>query len=510
MKTLFLAFTLLLGIAQLCRAQEIPPASPGPFNRNGRVSLALNGGANLWMSDFPDRKISGAGDFTLRYAVSRHLSIGLIAGYDALQTGNTSSIKPTHPALQHSYIVDKGFSGDFVGWYHFSVGQMFSPYVYLGLGTFSYKRKVEGDKPWPDSKEVQTLHIPVGIGIESALSHHLALNFSVGARIVDNKSDNWIGTDDGGKNLLGTDWYPAARLGLNVFFGSSVDDDDDADGLLNGFEKKIGTLPDKTDSDGDGLSDADEYLKHRTDPTRADSDGDGLSDGDEMLTFHTDPIKADTDGDGIKDGEEVNTTKTDPLKADTDGDGLNDYAEIHLYKTSPLKPDSDGDGLSDGDEVNNYKTNPLKPDTDGGSVDDGVETARGSNPLDRTDDIVKKEEIKVEAGKAMVLDGIVFDAGKSIIKPNAEKVLGLAYNTLAQNPGITVEIRGYTDNVGKKASNIALSEARAKAVREWLINKGIAADRVSARGFGPANPIGNNAKASGRQANRRIEFYRVK
>jgi outer membrane protein OmpA-like peptidoglycan-associated protein len=510
MKTITIALIMLTAFVQTCWAQEIPPVSPGPYNRSGRVSLALNGGANVWMSDFQNRKISGAGDFTLRYAISRYFSLGVAAGYDALQTANSDNIKPTHPALQHSYIVDKGFTGDFLAWYHFNAGQKVSPYVYLGLGTYSYKRKVEGNKPWPDSKEVQTLHIPLGIGVEVALSHHLAFAFNVGARILDNKSDNWIGTDDGGKNLIGTDWYPAARVGLNFYFGSSVDDDDDADGLLNGFEKKIGTLPDKPDSDADSLSDSDEYLKYHTDPTKADSDGDGLSDGDEVLILHTDPFKADTDGDGLNDGEEVNKDKTDPLKADTDGDGLNDSAEITLYKTLPLKSDTDGDGVSDGDEVNKHKTNPLKADTDNGSVDDGTEIARGSNPLDRSDDVVRKEEIKVEAGKAIVLDGIVFDSGKSTIKPNAEKVLGLAYNTLAQNPGITVEIRGYTDNVGKKTSNIALSEARAKAVCEWLVNKGIAPTRITAKGYGPANPIGDNAKASGRQANRRIEFYRVK
>jgi len=166
--------------------------------------------------------------------------------------------------------------------------------------------------------------------------------------------------------------------------------------------------------------------------------------------------------------------------------------------------------VKDGDEVKTNRTDPLKADTDGGTVNDGAEIARGSNPLDPSDDVPKKEEIKVEAGKAIVLDGVVFESGKSVVLPNAALVLEKAYNTLAQNPDIAVEIRGYTDNVGKKAANLKLSNARANAVREWLVAKGVDGSRIVAKGYGPADPIGDNKTAAGRQLNRRIEFFRSK
>lgn len=66
----------------------------------------------------------------------------------------------------------------------------------------------------------------------------------------------------------------------------------------------------------------------------------------------TAPVSPDTDGDGLTDAEEL-TLGTDPTKADTDGDGLTDGQEVNTYKTDPLNPDTDGDGYSDGSEVQN-------------------------------------------------------------------------------------------------------------------------------------------------------------
>jgi OmpA-OmpF porin, OOP family len=181
------------------------------------------------------------------------------------------------------------------------------------------------------------------------------------------------------------------------------------------------------------------------------------------------------------------------------------------YKTDPLKLDTDGDGLNDGDEVMKHKTDPLKADTDGGTVNDGAEVARGSDALNPADDVPpKKEELKVEVGKAIVLEGIIFATGKADITPESEANLDKAYNTLAQNPEIVVEIQGHTDNTGKKATNVKLSQARAESVKAWLVKKGIATERITAKGFGPDKPAADNTTKEGRQKNRRIEFFRVK
>ncbi|MER3522611.1 MAG: hypothetical protein C4326_00725 [Ignavibacteria bacterium] len=166
--------------------------------------------------------------------------------------------------------------------------------------------------------------------------------------------------------------------------------------------------------------------------------------------------------------------------------------------------------MNDGDEVTKYRTDPLNADTDGGTVSDGQEVANNTNPLDANDDVPKKKEIKVEVGKAIVLEGIVFKTGSAAIGPASEEILEQAFNTLDQNKDVTVEIRGYTDNVGSRAANMRLSQRRADAVKAWLVKKGIAAERITTKGYGLDNPIADNKTPEGRQKNRRIEFFRTR
>jgi outer membrane protein OmpA-like peptidoglycan-associated protein len=430
------------------------------------------------------------------------------------------------------------------------------PYLYAGGGalyydvaTLPYDPKTP---PWNASPENKlngwTAFLPGGVGIQFKLSDYISLDLSAGGNYTftddicpirdDIKDGYWSAllglsyagvsgsADSDGDGLtneqekqLGTDPYNADTDGDGLKDGDEyykyktnpLKADSDGDGLKDGDEVfKYKTDPNKADTDGDGLNDGDEVLKYKTDPLKVDTDGDGLTDGEEVMKYHTNPLKVDTDGDGLNDGDEVLKYKTDPLKVDTDGDGLNDGDEVLKYKTDPLKVDTDGDGLTEGDEVLKYKTDPLKADTDGGGVNDGVEVSRGTNPLDPRDDNPKKEEIKVEVGKAIVLEGIVFRTGSAVIEPVSEEILTKAFNTLKQNPEINVEARGHTDNVGKRPYNMKLSQARANSVRTYMINKGIEANRITVKGFGPDEPIAPNTTPEGRQQNRRIEFFRTK
>lgn len=128
-----------------------------------------------------------------------------------------------------------------------------------------------------------------------------------------------------------------------------------------------------------------------------DTDGDGLSDAQERGGFRmpsgswvfTDPFRADTDADGLWDGDEVIVSGAtiqilaDPTRADTDSDGAEDFVELRGLETllNVFAPDSDGDGLSDGEEVNEYGTDPLGRDTDGDGVEDGAEVIQNADPL---------------------------------------------------------------------------------------------------------------------------------
>lgn len=100
----------------------------------------------------------------------------------------------------------------------------------------------------------------------------------------------------------------------------------------------------------------------------------------------------------------------------------------------------------------------------------------------------------------------LFDSGSSAISPGAAQRLGSLAQTLSRYPASQVVIRGYTDSVGSEASNLRLSEDRANNVRNYLIDRGVAASRVTAMGFGEQFPLASNATEAGRQQNRRVEI----
>jgi OOP family OmpA-OmpF porin len=83
----------------------------------------------------------------------------------------------------------------------------------------------------------------------------------------------------------------------------------------------------------------------------------------------------------------------------------------------------------------------------------------------------------------------------------------MAYNALVANPDVQVEISGHTDNVGSQQYNQVLSLKRAQAVKNWLVKKGIASNRMKTVGKGQNEPVASNTTDAGRAENRRIEFY---
>jgi outer membrane protein OmpA-like peptidoglycan-associated protein len=461
----------------------------------------------MWFNDFDTRKVAGGGDFYLRYGVSRRFSFGIMGSYDALQSSQ-SVLFPGTP-LQYDYMEDKGISADLVAWYHVAVSNRVAPYFYIGVGGYQYKRKVTNNLPYPQDKTYSTIHIPAGFGLDVMFSRYVGFNLDFGGRLMNDLTDNWTGSaTSSGSGAL--DWYATGKAGFNFYVGSSGSDDPDNDGLTNDEEEDLSINPDVADTDGDGLRDGEEVNIYKTDPLKTDSDGDSLKDGEEANTFKTSGNRSDSDDDGLNDGEEVHKYKTDPLRKDTDDDGLTDGDEVSKQQTDPLKADTDVDGLKDGDEVATHQTHPLKADTDGGSVYDGQEITNGTNPLDKNDDVPKPPPPPIEIGKAIILEGITFATGKATIEPGSEETLLQALKTLRENPSIAVEVRGYTDNVGKASTNRQLSQRRAEAVRNWLIRFGILAIRLTAKGYGQEDPIGDNATVEGRSKNRRIEFFRTK
>ena len=115
-----------------------------------------------------------------------------------------------------------------------------------------------------------------------------------------------------------------------------------------------------------------------------------------------------------------------------------------------------------------------------------------------------KREIRNLLKKAM--SGIQFENGKATIKKSSYKILNDIAKIFIENPTYMVEVQGHTDNVGKYNYNLDLSERRAQAVRTYLINQGVPAERLTAHGYGPDKPIADNKTKAGRALNRRVEF----
>ncbi len=109
-------------------------------------------------------------------------------------------------------------------------------------------------------------------------------------------------------------------------------------------------------------------------------------------------------------------------------------------------------------------------------------------------------------GEAIALRNIFFDFGSATLRPESEEELERLLRLLEAHPDMKIEIRGHTDDVGTEAANQALSEARARAVFDWLVAHGIDASRLRWRGFGESQPIAGNDTPEGRARNRRIEF----
>lgn len=109
-------------------------------------------------------------------------------------------------------------------------------------------------------------------------------------------------------------------------------------------------------------------------------------------------------------------------------------------------------------------------------------------------------------GLIVSMSDVLFDTGQYTLKPGAREKLAKVAGILIAYPGLNIEVDGYTDNVGGDEMNQKLSENRAGAVRDYLIEQGVANNSVTAKGFGNTLPVASNDNFAGRQENRRVEL----
>ena len=258
-----------------------------------------------------------------------------------------------------------------------------------------------------------------------------------------------------------------------------------------------------------------------------DTDGDGIYDKDDacpevagLKQFNGCP---DTDGDGIQDSADAcpDVAGLAALNGcpDTDGDGIADKDDAcpEVAGLPALKgcPDADGDGVADKDDKCPTVAGPRDnggcpwPDTDGDGVldkDDKCPTVKGTVANQGCPEVTEEAIKKLNEFAKTIL----FDSGKASFKAQTLPVLESITSILKEYPSAKFSIEGHTDNTGKPASNLKLSQDRAAAVKNYLIEKGVAADRLTSEGYGQTKPIDSNKTAKGKANNRRVEVKLVK
>ena len=258
-----------------------------------------------------------------------------------------------------------------------------------------------------------------------------------------------------------------------------------------------------------------------------DTDGDGIYDNSDacpevfgLAEFDGCP---DTDGDGIIDELDACPTVAGLAEfdgcPDTDGDGIIDSEDAcPLVKGSLADkgcPDTDGDGVVDKDDKCPTVPGPAAnagcpwPDADGDGVvdkDDACPTVPG--PASNKGCPIKLSEEDEQSLKELART-VYFNTGKATFTDQTTGRLDMAYDIIKDYPNSKFKVEGYTDSTGSDAINMKLSAARANAVKDYLISKGVPASHLSAEGFGKANPIETNKTAAGRAINRRVEIKLV-
>ncbi|MEG1555565.1 MAG: OmpA family protein [Bacteroidales bacterium] len=115
----------------------------------------------------------------------------------------------------------------------------------------------------------------------------------------------------------------------------------------------------------------------------------------------------------------------------------------------------------------------------------------------------------VSEGK-IISYGITFDVNKATLRPESMSTLNQIVALMTQNPDLKFSVEGHTDNTGSMANNQLLSESRAKAVVDKLVEMGIVKERLSSKGYGASKPIADNSNDEGLAKNRRVEFIRMR
>jgi opacity protein-like surface antigen len=468
--------------------------SVNAFDIEAKYGVGLEGGLGKPVLTDQSMKLGYHRGFTFRYGLSNNVALGTIFKIASTKEDKSKGFKYTDYLLEG------------VLYYFFTKeDRKFNPYILGGAGISIWKYRDSsghilrsdyfGVKNRADSSSIrmkdQEIAFLGGAGVEYYLTEKIGVNVGARFHYLTHLLTSWTG----GKDVVG-DWpgeidlvngLPEAFLGVTYYLGRGKDQDKDR-------------VPDRKDK----CPDTPKGCKVDEVGCPIDLDGDGVCDGldscagtPQGATVDAKGCPSDADGDGVFDGidkcaDTPKGVKVDKVGCplDTDGDGVADYLDkcadtpkgcVVDNNGCPL--DADKDGVCDGLD--------KCPDTPAGIAVD----AEGC-PLAKP--IEEKILLYIKWGPGLAID----EENKKTLDDLAER--------LKVYKDVKIEVGGYTDDAGAEEDNIYISQARANAVKKYLVSKGVEALRVTFKGYGPVNFLEDNSTAEGRAKNRRIEIVKIK
>lgn len=518
-----------------------------------RGDMELLGGAMLYTGDLLDGRLPDPGQalpaFGLRlsrnirpaWAIQGYYLHGQLAGSDA------DSDDPERINRDFSFQTTLDEGGLTLRWEPLAARRypatggfksIVSPYLYLGAGLYrqthetdygpgtneSMTERIRQDRALPETQTKFTL--PVGGGLRFDLGYRLSLGLEGGIRPA--FSDQIDGVEQSG-NPDEPDWYGFGLVTVGYRFHVP---DADRDGIPDEADRCPKTPGDVNhqgcpDQDGDGVADPDDECPFQRGPSALagcpDRDLDGVADLRDACKFLPGSLAAngcpDRDEDGLRDDDDLCPDCPGPAALagcpDRDGDGTPDQSDrcpnrpgLPEFFGCPF-PDQDGDGVADADD--NCPTRAGRPE-DNGCPDSDLDGL--TDNLDRCPDLPGLIEnngcpsvpdtVQLVLGRAM--RDVRFETAKTTLLPASTAILDSIVAVMQNFDFYHLRMSGHTDSRGSAPLNQRLSEGRARACRDYLVNAGIDAERLSFVGRGEEEPIATNMYAAGRIQNRRVEF----
>jgi len=296
--------------------------------------------------------------------------------------------------------------------------------------------------------------------------------------------------------LLGATFHPVEQLGITIAGGTAIGPGvGSPEGRL---VFSVGNVPlTLKDADEDGIVDRDD------DCPEMPEDIDGFEDEDGCP-------EADNDADGILDASDACPNVAENFDGwkdtdgcpedipDTDGDGMFDNVDECINHPEDMDGFEDGDGCPDNDNDGDGILDNADACPDQAEVYNNVDDEDGCPDEGRV--VLDKEEIRI-------LEKVYFDTNKAVIKTKSHALLDDVAALMQRFENIRmIEVQGHTDSRGNASYNLRLSEARAKAVMAYLTGKGVASSRLTAIGYGEAEPVDPAETDEAHAKNRRVQF----